>query len=607
MDLLARLKPYDAGSNTHPGCQLMGRALAHLDHSLANLVRGGRIIHTSETGCGNSTILFSHYAQSHIVFCDVASASGTSALSYVKSHPDFRPDKVSFVVGPTPETLFAGPKLAKVDVLLLNGQQAYPIPDLEYFKLGRRLTSQGLLILNDIRVPTIKNLFDFLFQDERFRLQGIVDSTAFFESCSAILPTPNDWRDQRYNRMFYPAHKRGEYPIGYSLPFSIIFDGGQRLLPPLFRSGFALNRGSPVMEGHRATMSLPLDRRINGEIEVKLGIEASDSPADPSLSLAIHCGGSVSRLRLSNHERHSLAIRTHLSDTNRIHLTLIVSDIDQTNTERRRSGHTIDESLPAKIRITNIETRLLSEKPAMTQGQRLVRTDGTIAQFYIGDQEFRFFVSDPSDSIQAYHVVGQIYELEELALIAKHVKQGGRILDIGANIGNHAIWFEKSMGAARVVVIEPQSSVISLLKINCLLNDVRHIDQSFLGIAFGKEDGQGRIEIADARNVAGGRLIIDQKGPVRVACGDHVLGDQDFDFVKIDVEGAELDVLMGLVSLLDRCRPIVFVEVWDEGRENFLRGVKEFGYTCIEEFRRYPVCSNLLLKPIDDAARRHDG
>jgi FkbM family methyltransferase len=597
VDLISRLKSYEDRSTRRRRYTLTPHALERLDRHLATLVHGGGTIHTCETGCGSSTVAFSHYAASHIAICDVHDSSETADIEYVRTHPEFRPEVVSFVLCAKAESLFAAPVSSKIDVLLLNGSHAYPNPELEYLALGRYLKPQGILALSDIRVPTVKRLFDFLLQDESLRLHQVSDSSAFFTRLSdSALHDARDWRAQRYNRLFYPAHNLRTYSVGYSLPFSIAFDGGQTTLPSFLTAGFALRNGVPAMEGSRSTIVLPLDQRISGDVEVVLGIKTMTT-AKTDVTVTIHWEGQTSKATLTKNEAQSITTRAHLHNANRIRMILSARYRNGTELHTSWANQLEDHPFPAEIAVTSIEARFVSKPTHLVQGQRITRTDGTIVKFEIGDQEFQFLVTDPHDSIQAHHFAGQIYELEELTLISRHLEPGCRILDVGANIGNHAIWFEKSSRADRIVVVEPQAPAISLLKANCLLNSTRRIDQSFLGVALGKENGRGRIEIAESYNAAGGRLILDENGPVQVASGDDLLGDSEFDFIKIDVEGAELDVLKGLASLIHRCAPIIFVEVWDHGRDAFLGYVEQIGYRCVDEFRRYPICSNLLLKP----------
>ena len=145
--------------------------------------------------------------------------------------------------------------------------------------------------------------------------------------------------------------------------------------------------------------------------------------------------------------------------------------------------------------------------------------------------------------------------------------------------------------------VEPQADIVKLFKFNCLLNNITKLDELCLGIALGDSNIQGNIVIDEAFNPAGARVESGEQGNIEIAIGDEVLKKYNFDFIKIDVEGAELSVVRGLEKLIKRCRPILFVEIWDYNKEEFNEWIEEHNYKIIEEFRRYDVATNLLLMP----------
>jgi hypothetical protein len=89
----------------------------------------------------------------------------------------------------------------KLQLVLIDGPHAYPFPDLEYYFLYPHLDIGGLLILDDIQIRSIHNLFAFLCADSMFRLDEVVRSTAFFTRTDAPTfdPTGDGWQEQRYN------------------------------------------------------------------------------------------------------------------------------------------------------------------------------------------------------------------------------------------------------------------------------------------------------------------------------------------------------------------------------------------------------------------------
>ena len=113
-----------------------------------------------------------------------------------------RPNVVTFVEGPTQVTLPAHRFTEKLQLVLLDGPHAYPFPDLEYYYLYPHLDVGALFILDDIHIPTVHNLFQFLRQDAMFELDEVVERTAFFTRTNAPVfdPVGDGWQEQNYNR-----------------------------------------------------------------------------------------------------------------------------------------------------------------------------------------------------------------------------------------------------------------------------------------------------------------------------------------------------------------------------------------------------------------------
>jgi len=76
---------------------------------------------------------------------------------------------------------------------------------------------------------------------------------------------------------------------------------------------------------------------------------------------------------------------------------------------------------------------------------------------------------------------------------------------------------------------------------------------------------------------------------------DDIIEDS-VDFIKIDVESMELDVLMGARGIVDRDRPLILVEVQDENLPRFLSVVESFGYR-VERVFPDQAYANYFLAP----------
>ena len=156
------------------------------------------ILHSVETGCGATTLLLSHLSQSHTSFAlDVG-----GSVASVRNSPLLRHEAVSFVEGPSQLTLPEHRFDSKLQLVLIDGPHAYPFPDLEYYYLYPHLDTGALLVLDDIHIPGIHNLFAFLRTDEMFQLEDVVRTTAFFTRTDAPTfdPYSDGWERQGYNR-----------------------------------------------------------------------------------------------------------------------------------------------------------------------------------------------------------------------------------------------------------------------------------------------------------------------------------------------------------------------------------------------------------------------
>jgi FkbM family methyltransferase len=248
----------------------------------------------------------------------------------------------------------------------------------------------------------------------------------------------------------------------------------------------------------------------------------------------------------------------------------------------------------AEIRtLTDIEGRpagarvqWLADEPGLLRG--------AVKSFVVDGVELRFFIEEERDWIQRHHRRGELYEGEELAMIAREYG-GGVFLDVGANVGNHSIYAAKLLHAPAVIAFEPVPLCAEILAINILLNqcgdviDLRRVALS---------DGAGRANaIGEPYNLGATRLEIAADGAIELVKGDDLLASTHVGFMKIDTEGFELEVLDGLRSTIARCRPALFVEVENENIDAFRSFCDSSDYQISDEFRRYPEATNFLAVP----------
>jgi hypothetical protein len=184
---------------------LSGSLRPQVLETLARHASEGAVAHSAETGAGKSTLLLSQLSGHHIVFTRDDTGDGDS-LPEVRASPLLRRQVVEFVVGPTQETLVAHRFAHPLDVVLIDGPHGFPFPHLEYYVLYPQLAPGALLVLDDVHIRSVNDVFRFLRDDPMFSLLEVVRTTAFFRrtEAPAFHPLGDGWWLQPYNLRIRP-------------------------------------------------------------------------------------------------------------------------------------------------------------------------------------------------------------------------------------------------------------------------------------------------------------------------------------------------------------------------------------------------------------------
>jgi hypothetical protein len=162
-----------------------------------------RVRHSVETGAGKSTLLLSHLSEHHVVFAIDAGES----LSKAADSSLLKKENVEFIDGPSQHTLMGYNFTKPIQLAFIDGPHGFPFPEMEYWKVYPHIEPGGLLVVDDIHIPTIRHLFDFLREDSMFTLLETVGKTAFFERTNAptFSPVEDGWWLQNYNTRRFPV------------------------------------------------------------------------------------------------------------------------------------------------------------------------------------------------------------------------------------------------------------------------------------------------------------------------------------------------------------------------------------------------------------------
>jgi len=183
-----------------------------------------------------------------------------------------------------------------------------------------------------------------------------------------------------------------------------------------------------------------------------------------------------------------------------------------------------------------------------------------------------------------------------------YLKEGDLSVDIGANIGHFAIAMANRVSnSGTVVAIEPNPVVFRRLIDNVLVNKLNNIISRQLAIAM--EDRCMKTFYVPRRNSAEGALGTKRKlrhyKKFQVLCrsGQSLLrelglADQEVALIKIDVEGAELEVLEGLGAGIQKINCIMFEYSEENYSEMGYEGAKIIDYLRLAGFEVFEVDSS---------------
>jgi FkbM family methyltransferase len=150
-----------------------------------------------------------------------------------------------------------------------------------------------------------------------------------------------------------------------------------------------------------------------------------------------------------------------------------------------------------------------------------------------------------------------VYEPETADLIARLLRPGMCFLDIGANVGQYTLLAADLVGSkGSVIAFEADPSIAEILRENVMINDLSQV--TIEDVALAEEDGSATFHIAAARYAGSGSLAAGRHASGRTVTVptrrlDRLLTERHVDrvdLIKIDVEGAELDVLRGSSATL---------------------------------------------------------
>jgi FkbM family methyltransferase len=211
------------------------------------------------------------------------------------------------------------------------------------------------------------------------------------------------------------------------------------------------------------------------------------------------------------------------------------------------------------------------------------------------------------------------FENAEFAFVGRFLRSGMTVLDVGAHHGFYTLLASKRVGPqGRVFAFEPSPRERQALLRHVKVNRCKNVTVE--GLAIGSEEKDANLFVVQGSQTGCNSLrtpASDVPGalistPVHVVRLDDWLerrGVDGVDFIKLDVEGGEIEVLKGAERLLlRRPRPVILAEVQDIRTQQWGYEAKEIITSLHQkEYQWFCVSEDGSLGPLDTTATNFEG
>lgn len=197
--------------------------------------------------------------------------------------------------------------------------------------------------------------------------------------------------------------------------------------------------------------------------------------------------------------------------------------------------------------------------------------EGTIKTVSFQNVKFELHIEDWIQ--QNIYFLGA-YERAELNLLNRLLSEESVFVDIGANFGLYSlVASQKITNSGKVICFEPFPKNYAALKTNISLNSKSYIISENIALGDKKDElslyyqpNEKNLGMVSANFMENSKTI-----EVDVMSLDEYVnenGIDKIDLIKIDVEGFENQVIVGMKKTLELFSPMILIEIFDEGSIN---------------------------------------
>lgn len=155
---------------------------------------------TLETGSGKSTFAFLMAGCKHI---SIAPDPGEEMRIRQYCEGNAIKTDFTFIADSSADVLPALIKtIPALDFVFIDGAHRYPYAEIDYHFTEKKLRIGGYMVVDDVQLPSVRNLFRFLKKEKNWELDTVIGKTAFFVKTGEEVLV-NDWQNQGINRFYW--------------------------------------------------------------------------------------------------------------------------------------------------------------------------------------------------------------------------------------------------------------------------------------------------------------------------------------------------------------------------------------------------------------------
>ncbi len=201
----------------------------------------------------------------------------------------------------------------------------------------------------------------------------------------------------------------------------------------------------------------------------------------------------------------------------------------------------------------------------------------------------------------------------EIIFLEKYINENDNIIEGGANIGSHVIPLANKNKKGKYFCFEPQEDIFDILKININLNNCKNVIAYNYGLGLKEEVIHYKISENRHNFNKGGFMIPKNKDSdydakliiKNIYDNENINNLENLKLIKLDIQGFEYNVLLTLINIIFKFKPILFIGYNDDTFNDLIILIKNLNYN-IYYFNtltsQYNQCKNIN----DDSIKQCD-